>query len=120
MAGRSRKSFKISATNLRHLKKNDPLWGNLQNSVPKGFMATLIHNLCVNFVRFGGPEIGKVVHYLPHKKTILPRSRFCTDCAQNLPGQAADNVLRVPQISCKSVHFRQSYSRMHEHRQNAS
>jgi len=48
--------------------KNDPLWGNLQNSVPKGFMATLIHNLCVNFVKFGGPEIGKVVHYLPHKK----------------------------------------------------
>ena len=32
--------------------KNDPLWKNLQNSVPKGFIATLIHMWCANFVKF--------------------------------------------------------------------
>ena len=36
------------------------------------------------------------------------RSRccFCADRAQNLPGPATNNVLTVPQISSKSVHFR--------------
>jgi len=80
----------------------------------KGFTTSPIHILCVNFVKFGRPEIGKVVHYLPHKK-ISPHSCFCMDRTQNLPGPAADNVLRVPQISSKSVHFRWSYSRTREH-----
>ena len=39
--------------------------------------------------------------------------------AHNLPGPAANNVLRAPQISSKSVHFRRSCSRMREHRSNA-
>ena len=38
------------------------------------------------------------------------------DRAQNLPGLAADNVLRVPQISSKLVHFWRSYSQQREHR----
>jgi len=48
----------------------------------------------------------------------LSISRYCADCAQNLPGPAPKNVLRVLQISSKSVHFRQSYSRMGEHRES--
>jgi len=108
--------------NLRFLKK-DPLRGNFQNSVPKGFIATPIHVLCVNFVKFGRPEIGKVVRCLPdknkNKNSPRCRCRFCADRAQNLPGPAPDNVLRVLQISSKSVHFRRSYSRTREHRQNA-
>jgi len=118
MAARSRKSLKISATNLRYLRKNDSIRWNLQNFVPRGFIATPIDVLRVNFVKLGRPEIGKVVRYLPHKKfASLSRSCLCADRAQNLPGPATDNVLRAPQISCKSVHFRRSYSWTREHRQ---
>jgi len=43
----------------------------------------------------------------------------CADRAQNLPRPAPDNVLRVFQISFKSVHFRRSYSKTRAHCQNA-
>jgi len=96
--------------------KNDPLREHFQNFVPKGFTTSQIHVLWANFVKFGPPEVGKVVRYLPDKKIgSLARSRFCADRAQNLP----DNIVWVPQISSKSVHFRQSYSRTREHRSNA-
>ena len=49
----------------------------------------------------------------------LFRSCFCPDRAQNLSQPALDNILKVPHISTKSVHFRQSYSRTSEHRWNA-
>ena len=92
------------------LQKNDPLRGSLQNSVLKEFITLLINVLCANLIKFGRWEIGKMVRYLPRKKISL-RSPFCMDCAQNLPGPAGDSVLRVLQISSKSVHFRQSYIR---------
>jgi len=38
---------------------------------------------------------------------------------KNLSGPAPDNILGVPQISSKSVHFRRSYSRTRERRSNA-
>ena len=41
------------------------------------------------------------------------------DRAQNLPGPAPNNLLRVLQISSNSVHFQRSYSQMREHRQTA-
>jgi len=47
-------------------------------------------------------------------------SVIIADRAQNLPRPATDNVLRVLQISSKSVHFRRSYSRAREYRQNVS
>jgi len=79
-----------------------------------------IHVLCVNFVEFGRPKIGKVVRHLPDKKSkTSPRSLFCANRAQNVPGPAADNVLRAPQISSKSVHLRRRHSRTREHRRNA-
>ena len=46
----------------------------------------------------------------------VSHSRFCTDRAQNLSWPAPNNILGVPQISSKSVHFRRSYSRTSEHR----
>ena len=49
----------------------------------------------------------------------LSKCRYCTDCAQNLPGSTPNNVLRVLQISSISVHFQLSHSRMHEHHQTA-
>ena len=94
-------------------------YGNFLNSVPKGFIVTPIYVLCLNFVKFGRREIGKVVRYLPDKKRnfdSLSRSHYCANRDQNLPGPAPDNVLRAHQVSSKLVHFRLSYSRSHEHR----
>ena len=103
--------------------KNDPLWEDFENFVPKGFTTSQIHVLCANFVKFGRPEISKVVRYLPDKKkqkfASPSRFRYGADRAQNLSGPAPDNVLGVLQISSKSVHFRRSYSRTREHRSNA-
>jgi len=53
-----------------------------QNFFLKGFIGTEVHVLCVNFVKFGRPEVGKVVRYLPHQKKnfgSLSRARFCAD-----------------------------------------
>jgi len=57
------------------LEKNDPLRGNFQKSVPKGFIATQIHVLCANFVKFGRPEIGEIARRVayPTKSKILAR-----------------------------------------------
>jgi len=98
--------------------EKDPLREDFfQNLRPKGFIATQIHVLCVNFVKFGRPEIGKVVRYLPDKKlrylpdkksASLSRCRFCADRAENLSGPAANNVLGVSQLSSQPVHFRRS------------
>jgi len=100
--------------------KNDPLWGNFQNIVPKGFTASWIHVFCANFVKFGRLEVDEIARCLPDQKNFgwLFCSHFCADRAQNLPGPAASNVLRVRQISSRSVHFWQSYSRTREHRSN--
>jgi len=94
--------------NLRVFEKNDPLREDFENIVLKGFTTSQIHILCASFVKFGQPEIGKVVRYLPDQKkqkiVSHSRSRFCADLAQNLPVTA----LEVPQISSKSVHLRRS------------
>jgi len=112
----------MTSKNLR-FGKNDPLREDFGNFVPKGFTTSQIHVLCANFVKFGRPEIGKVVRYLPDKKNkqigSRSRSRSCADRAQNLPGPAPDKVVGAPQISSKSVHFRRSYSRTRERRSNA-
>ena len=95
------------------VEKNDPLREDFQNSVPKGVIATKIHILCANFLKFSRPEIGKVVRYSRHKKKqnfgSLSRCPFCAARAQNLSQPAANSVLKVPQISSKSVPFRRSY-----------
>jgi len=63
--------------------KNDPFREDFQNFVPKGFTISQIHVLYANFVKFGRPEIGKRVRYLPDKKkqkfSSLSRSRFCAN-----------------------------------------
>ena len=48
--------------------KKRPLWEDFENFVPKGFITSQNHVLCANFVKFGRPEIGKVVRYLSDKK----------------------------------------------------
>jgi len=72
--------------------------------------------LCSNFVKFGRREMGEIVRYLPDKIFVcISNCRYCADRAQNVPGPTSNNVLRVLQISSKSVHFRRSYSRTREH-----
>jgi len=89
-------------------------WKNFQNCVVDVFIVTLIEVLCSNFVKFGRREIVEIVRCLPDKKEQnffwLSSCRYCADRAQNLPGPALDNVLRVLQISSKSVYFWLSYS----------
>jgi len=46
------------------LGKSDPLWGNFQIFVPKGFIATQIHMSCVNFVIFYRLEVGEITRCL--------------------------------------------------------
>jgi len=93
---------------LRFFLEKRPLTENFQNSHLKGFIASPIDVLCSNVVKFGRREIDKVVSYLPDKEkqnfTWLSTSRYCTAHAQILPDPAPENVLRVLQISSKSVH----------------
>jgi len=95
-----------------------PLMGKFSQMFSKRIHHLSDPRLSSNFVKFGWLEIGKVVHYLPDKKKLGwgSRSRFCADRAQNLPGPAPDNILRVSQISSKSAHFWRSYSQTRERR----
>jgi len=119
MAAWSRKMLKnLFLRFFRKTVKHDPLY--IQNSVPKGFITTLIDVLWLNFTKFGRREIGKIVRCLPDKNFAwLSSCWYCADRAQYLPGQATDNVLRVLQISSKSVQFWRSYIRTREDRQSA-
>jgi len=97
---------------MRLLKKLDPLLGNLQNSVPKGFIATPDPRDVCKFRKIGRPEIDKVVRYLTHKKqnfAWLSLLRGLRPKSAGFSGKA-NNVLRMCEISSKSVHLRRSYS----------
>jgi len=122
MAAWSRKTLKKN-TFLRFFWKKDPLRENFQNSVPKGFIATSIDVWCSNFVKFGhAKSVKSCVIYLTkltQKFIWLFSSRNCADRAQNLSEPAPYNVLRMRQISSKSVYFRRSCIRTREHRQSA-
>jgi len=48
------------------LKKTIP-YREIFKTVPKGFIATQIHVLCANFVKFGGQEVVEVVSCLLDK-----------------------------------------------------
>jgi len=68
--------------------KKDPLRANFQNCFPKGFTTSQIHVFCANFVKFGWPEIGKIVRYLHDKKKtkfrlILPLSLLLGSCPKS-------------------------------------
>jgi len=74
--------------------------------------------LCSNFVKCCGRKSAKLCVIYQTKNACLSNSRYCTDRAQNLPGPTPNNLLRVFQISFKSVYVRRSYSRTREHGQN--
>jgi len=72
MAAWSRKTLKTFEKFL-FISKNDPLWWNFSNSVPKVFTVIPIDVLRSNIVKLGRREIGEIVRCLPDK-TISPGS----------------------------------------------
>jgi len=120
MAAWSRKTLK-KISNFSVFLENDLLRGNFQNSVLKGFIATPIDLLCSYFVTFGRWESVKscvICHTKKNNFAWLSSSRYWMDCAHNLPGPASENVLRVLQVSSKSVHFWWSYIWRREYHQS--
>jgi len=86
IAAWSPKSLKIFPKKLPFRKK-DPLRENFQNVVPKGFTASRIHVLYAHFVKFGLPEIDKLVRYLRDQKQFpfaLPLSVLRGSCPKSV------------------------------------
>jgi len=118
IAACSRKSL----TMITFFWKKDPLRANFQKKIiPKGFTVSQNHVLCANSVKFGWPEIDKVVRCLPDKKNKTSARSLPFASARIAPKicQLQTIYSGVPQISSKSVHFRRSYSGTREHRWNA-
>jgi len=88
--------------------KKDPLREDFENFFPKRFTTSQIHVLYANFVKFGLPEIGKVVRYLPNKK-ISARSlalasarvapKICQGQRQPMCSQSKLQLLRLVNIN---------------------
>jgi len=51
--------------------KTTPYWKIFKILFRSDFIATPIHVMCANVVKFGRSEIGKVVRYLPDKKNKI-------------------------------------------------
>jgi len=103
--------------------KNNPLWQNIQNSVPKVFAASPIDVVVLKCRKICPTEIDEFVRYSRDQKktkslaacqTVATAVLRGEDRAQNMPGPTPNILLTMFQLSSKSVYFRQSYSRMHE------
>ena len=80
---------------LRFFWKNDPLPENIQNSIPKAFIASPIDVLCSNFSKFGRREIGKIAYL---RKKISPRSPVLAT-AESYPKSATVSPRQCTQCS---------------------
>jgi len=83
--------------------KNDPLRENFPKFVLKGFIATQIHVLCANFVKFGRPEVGEITRCLPDKKIPIALSlsllrRLCPKSAAASGKQCTESAPNFIQI----------------------
>ena len=96
-----------------------PHYGKIFKILFRKFLSRHRSTFCVQIswnVAYG-KSVKSYIAYLAEKQNFASLSicRYCTNRAKNLQGPAAVNILRVLQISSKSVHFR----RTGEHRQNA-
>jgi len=77
-------------------KKNDHLWRNFQNSVPKELITSSINVLCANFVKFGRRKSVKSrIAYLTKKFVSL---LLLHDRVQNLPEQRRTMYSECPKF----------------------
>ena len=120
----SRKSLTLIKQKWSFFGEKHPLRANVHKCFPKPHMRTRKHVFLCKFREIWptGSRWNRALFNGQKKQQNFgscSRSRFCADRAQNLSGTAPNNILGVPQISSKSVHFRRSYSRTREHRSNA-
>jgi len=119
---RSYSGLKISATNLRLLKKTTP-YGEIFKILFRKDSPPHRSTSCVQILwnLADGKSVKSCVIYLTKKQNIasLSRSRFYRIAPKICQGQRQTIFSRVPQISSKSVHFRRSYSRTCEHDWNS-
>jgi len=103
--------------------KKDPLRASFQKIIPKGFTMSQNHVLCANFVKFGWPEIGKVVCCLPDKKTKLPQGLPLSLLRGWRPKSVRASCKQYTRSSPNFIQIRslpaKLYSRTREHRWNA-
>jgi len=111
----SRKSLTIIIYLLRFLGKKTPyrqIFTNLfQRNSPRLRTKSCVQ---ISWNLADRKSAKSCVIYLTKKQNFrkLSRSWLCADRAQNLSGPAPNNILGVPQISSKSVHFRRSYRKL--------
>jgi len=104
------------------LEKNNPLRGNSQNFVPKGFSASWIHVLCANFMKFDRPEVGEIVRCLPDPKKISARSLALTSAL--IEPKICEDQRQTMYSECPKFHqnrftsSQRSYSWTRKHRSN--
>jgi len=96
----SRKSFKRFPEKLPFWKKR-PLRENFQKFVPKGFIATQIHVLCANFVKFGRPEVGDIARCLPDEKIS---ARFLTLASAPIAPKICQHQGLTVYSECRKFH----------------
>jgi len=117
----SLKSLTLIKPKWRFFGKKDPVQANFHKCFPKPHKSTRKHFFLCKFCEIWqtGSRWNRALFNGQKKQNFGLRSCFCADRAQNLPATAPNNILGVPQISSKSVHFRRSYSRTREHRSKA-
>ena len=123
LAAWSRKTLKFCEKFLRFLEKR-PLMVKFSKFCSKSFHRLTGRRCCVQIswnLADRKSAKSRITYRTKNKQNFawLSSCRYCADRAQNLPEPVHDNILRVLHISFKSVHFRWSYSRTREHRQNA-
>jgi len=121
MAAWSRKTFKF-LINFCVFRKTTA-YGEIFKILFRKFSSRLRPMCCVqiSWNLAYGKSVKSCVAYSTKKKqkfAWLFSCRYCADHVQNLCWSAPNNVLGVLQISSKSAHFRWSYSRPRDHRQN--
>jgi len=101
------------AINFCFFGKKTPYGKIFQNSVPKVLTSSPINVVVFKFCEIWKLTKSCVVYWTKKQNfTCHSNCHYFADHVQNLPGSAPNNVLRVLQMSSKSVHFWQSYSRM--------
>ena len=103
--------------------KYDPLMVKFSKFCSESFHRDTNRRVALKFREIWVTGNSEIVRCLPNKKTKFRLALQLLLLHGSRPKSvraSPNNVLRVLQISSKSVHFRRRYSRTHEHRQSES